>query len=228
MLLVEDDPNLLTALRYNLASEGYDVLAATDGQQGLAIARSHSPDVVVLDLMLPSLGGLDVCRALRRDGDTVPILMLTARDAEVDRIVGLEVGADDYVTKPFSVRELIARVAAMLRRVEMLKAENAGGDDETLTFGDLSIDLARREVARGGQIVRLRPKEFDLLAFLARGGGRAFSREQLLQHVWGYDYFGDTRTVDVHVRWLRLKIEDDPSNPCRVVTVRGVGYRFST
>lgn len=227
VLLVEDDANLLAALRYNFAQEGYEVLSATDGQRGLALARAETPDVIILDLMLPSMGGLDVCRALRRDGDVVPILMLTARDAEIDRVVGLEIGADDYIVKPFSVRELIARVAATLRRVEMLKVGPAGNGNEQLTFGDLSIDLAGREVTIAGAGVRLRPKEFDLLAFLAGGAGRAFSRDQLLEHVWGYDYSGDSRTVDVHVRWLRQKIEEDPPNPRRIVTVRGVGYRFS-
>ena len=195
-------------------------------QPKVVIAREHSSDLIVLDLMLPAISGLDVARALRRDADLVPIIMLTARDAEVDRIVGLEVGADDYVTKPFSVRELLARIAALLRRVEMLRQAPADDDGETLTFGELAIDLAGREVTRNGEDLRLRPREYELLAFLAGNKGRAFSRDELLQHVWGYEYFGDIRTVDVHVRWLRQKIEEDPSTPRRILTVRGVGYRF--
>ena len=227
VLVVEDDASLLATLRYNLSSEGYEVLTARDGEEGLALARSHSPDAIVLDLMLPTMGGFDVCRALRRDGDIVPILMLTARDAEIDRIVGLEVGADDYVTKPFSLRELQARVSAMLRRVEMDRTAPVNGAPDPLEFGPLVINTAAHETTLDGEVVRLRRREFDLLAFLARNEGQAFSREQLLQHVWGYDYVGDTRTVDVHVRWLRQKIEKDPSDPRRILTVRGVGYRFA-
>jgi DNA-binding response OmpR family regulator len=201
------------------------VSVANDGPQALRLARAETPDLVVLDLMLPGMNGLDVCRTLRREADTVPILMLTARDAEVDRVVGLEVGADDYVTKPFSMRELLARVGAMLRRQEM----NAAAPETrspSIQVGEFTLDVDARTLAKEGHEVRLRPKEFDLLAFLARNRGRAFSRDQLLQQVWGYDFPGDDRTVDVHVRWLRQKIERDPAEPRLIVTVRGVGYRF--
>lgn len=227
VLVVEDDANLLAAIRYNLINEGYEVLSSRDGQEGLSLARSQSPDAIVLDLMLPTIGGFEICRTLRRDGDPVPILMLTARDAEIDRIVGLEIGADDYVTKPFSLRELQARILALLRRVDMDQNTLSKGDFKPLEFESLTINTAAREVTLDSEPIRLRRREFDLLSFLATNKAQAFSREQLLQQVWGYDYAGETRTVDVHVRWLRQKIERDPSNPRRIVTVRGVGYRFS-
>ncbi len=226
ILVVEDDRNLQAALRYNLAAEGYSVETAGDGAQALKLAREGEYDLVLLDLMLPVIGGTEVCRALRRDGNVVPILMLTARDSEVDRVVGLEVGADDYVTKPFSVRELLARVGAHLRRTDMLKSASDGTPVEVISAGGLTIDPAGRTVMLSGTEVQLRPREFDLLAHLAARPGRVLTREQLLEEVWGFDYAGDTRTVDVHVRWLRMKIEDDPANPRRLRTVRGVGYRF--
>ncbi len=226
ILVVEDDPGLLEALRYSLAAEGYEVSAVSDGGDGLRAARDQAPDLVILDLMLPTLGGLDVCRSLRLAGSITPILMLTARDSEVDRVVGLEVGADDYVTKPFSMRELLARVAAMLRRVEMQRREAAAEAPEVLEFDGLVVDVARRAVTLDGEPVQLRRKEFDLLAYLASSPNRPFSREMLLQNVWGYEYAGDTRTVDVHIRWLRMKIERDPSDPKRLLTMRGIGYRF--
>lgn len=224
---MEDDASLRAALRYHLGAEGYEVLTAADGREALLAARDQSPDLIVLDLMLPIMSGLDICRAIRNDGNTVPILMLTAKESEVDRVVGLEVGADDYVTKPFSTRELMARVAAMLRRVDMLSSVQAKPPDETLTFGHLTIDLAAREVFWDGDRIPVRPKEFELLSFLAQNPGRAFTRDQLLQHIWGYEYSGDTRTVDVHVRWLRQKVEEDPSTPHHILTVRGIGYRFA-
>jgi DNA-binding response OmpR family regulator len=193
------------------------------------MAREEQPDVVLLDLMLPRLDGFEVCRILRREMN-VPILMLTARGDEVDRVVGLEVGADDYLTKPFSMRELIARVKALLRRVRLIREELAGekgpGKPEQLTFDDLVIDLDRREVLVRGEPVRLKPQEYELLLFLVRHPGMALSRDLLLERVWGWDYGGGSRTVDVHVRWLREKIEADPANPERIVTVRGVGYCF--
>ncbi len=228
VLLVEDDANLLDVLRYNLTREGYGVFAARDGQEALDVAREVKPDLVVLDIMLPKLDGLEVCRILRKE-TTVPILMLTAKADEIDRVVGLEVGADDYVTKPFSLRELLARVRAMLRRSEFGReaAEPAaGGEHGCIVVGDLSIDLDRHVALRDGQPVSLSPKEFELLGFLARNRRRAFSREQLLERVWGYDYAGDSRTVDVHVRWLRQKIEADPAHPVRLLTVRGLGYKL--
>jgi DNA-binding response OmpR family regulator len=229
ILVVEDDPTLLSALEYNLARQDYEVYTAVNGLTALERAREVQPDLIVLDLMLPGLDGLEVCRILRQEMN-VPILMLTARTEEVDKVVGLEVGADDYMIKPFSMRELLARVKALLRRVrlirEELEAEEEGGQKEGLTFPDLTIDLARREVQWRGQTVRLKPKEYDLLVFLARNRGLALSRDLILERVWGWDYDGGTRTVDVHVRWLREKIEDNPSDPTRIVTVRGVGYRF--
>jgi two-component system OmpR family response regulator len=229
ILVVEDDRNLLGVLEYNLRKEGYGVLTASDGVQALDEARSGRPDLAILDIMLPKLDGLEVCRILRGEM-TIPILMLTARTDEVDRVVGLEIGADDYVTKPFSMRELLARVRAMLRRSEMAPQPAApsprGPAPSTVTAGDLRIDLLRHEASLRGSRVGLSLKEFDLLAFLAANRGRVFSRDELLEKVWGYDYSGDTRTVDVHVSWLRRKVEDDPANPRRIVTVRGVGYRF--
>lgn len=225
--VIEDDPTLREALRYNLVSEGYEVDTAEDGADGLEIVRKAEPDLVLLDLMLPSMSGLDVCRALRQGGSVVPILMLTARDTELDRVVGLEVGADDYITKPFSMRELLARVASTLRRVEMDRAAAVHRDDmEILEFDGLTIDVGRRQVSVDGEQVELRPREFDLLAYLASHPGRPFTRDALLSDVWGYDYLGDSRTVDVHIRWLRMKIEREPSHPTRLVTTRGVGYRF--
>ncbi len=228
MLLVEDDPSILATLRYNLESEGYQVLTASDGAEALTLARSQAPAVIVLDLMLPVMSGTEVCKSLRADGDMVPILMLTARGETVDRIVGLEIGADHYMTKPFEVREVLAQVAAMIRRVEAEASKAGGTEIERLEIDDIVVNLASREVSRGGELIHLRPKEFDLLAFLAGNPGRAYSRDQLLQQVWGYDYAGDTRTVDVHVRWLRQKIEEDASNPKYVLTVRGLGYRFAS
>jgi DNA-binding response OmpR family regulator len=228
VLVVEDDPTLLDVLRYNLSKEGYDVLTAVDGATGLEAARTDRPDLVILDVMLPKMDGYEVCRILRREM-TVPILMLTAKTEETDRVVGLEVGADDYVTKPFSMRELMARVRAMLRRTEMMKKEavsNAGTPAASFKAGDFEIDSARHKVSRGGVAVELSRMEFALLEFLARNQGQVFSRDRLLEKVWGYDFAGDTRTVDVHVSWLRHKIEADPAHPRHLVTVRGVGYKF--
>ncbi len=224
ILVVEDDATLLDVLRYNLEKEGYQVVTAADGAEALESARSHRPDLIILDIMLPGLSGFEVCRILRKEM-TIPILMLTAKTEEVDKIVGLEIGADDYMTKPFSMRELLARIRAMLRRAEIGRLEPAG-DQARLKAGDLEIDLARHQVFLGGIKTELSPKEFDLLAFLARHRGFVFSREQLLEKVWGYDYTGDARTVDVHVRWLRQKIESDPAHPKRLVTVRGAGYKL--
>jgi DNA-binding response OmpR family regulator len=221
ILVVDDEPTLVATLRYNLERESFRVLTADDGEAALEAARAARPDLVVLDLMLPGLSGLEVCRILRKE-TSVPIIMLTAKDAEVDKVVGLEVGADDYVTKPFGMPELMARVRALLRRAEQAVEEGA----EVVDSGDLRVDLTRREVYRDGQPLRLKPKELDLLLFFMRNRGRAFSREELLNHVWGYEFAGDTRTVDVHVRWLRQKVEADPGHPVRLITVRSVGYRF--
>jgi DNA-binding response OmpR family regulator len=221
VLVVDDEPTLLATVKYNLERDGYRVVTAADGEAALRLARAEHPDLLILDLMLPVMDGLDVCRILRGEM-ALPILMLTARTEEVDKVVGLELGADDYVTKPFGMRELIARVHALLRR-----SENAAVDDsESITSGDLVINLRRREATRDGATLELKPKEFELLLFFARNRGRAFTREQLLRDVWGYDFYGDSRTVDVHIRWLRQKIESDPAKPVRLVTIRGTGYRF--
>jgi DNA-binding response OmpR family regulator len=229
ILIVEDDLTLLETLEYNLAAEGYAIITATDGLTALDVAREEHPDLVLLDLMLPRLDGFEVCRILRQEM-SVPILMLTARADEVDRVVGLEMGADDYLTKPFSMRELMARVKALLRRVRLIREElaeeQARSGAKRLEFGDLVIDLDRRDVLVRGQSVSLKPQEYELLLFLARHPGMALSRDLLLERVWGWDYGGGSRTVDVHVRWLREKIEDDPANPQRILTVRGVGYCF--
>jgi DNA-binding response OmpR family regulator len=228
ILVVEDDLTLLDTLAYNLARQGYQVETAGDGQTALQSARRSSPDLIVLDVMLPILDGFDVCRILRQETST-PILMLTARDDEIDRVIGLEIGADDYLTKPFSMREFLARVKAQLRRVRLDREDRATSERATrefLRFDDLDIDLLRREVRQGGQPLQLKPKEFELLLFLARHPGHVLSRDLILERVWGWDFSGGSRTVDVHIRWLREKIERDPSHPERIVTVRGAGYRF--
>ena len=229
VLVVEDDLTLLETLEYNLIAEGYQVHTAADGLTALEVAREEQPDLIVLDLMLPGLDGFEVCRVLRREM-TVPILMLTARANEVDRVVGLEMGADDYLVKPFSMRELMARIKALIRRERLIREELAVEEDtgqtERLVFEDLTIDLDRHEILLGEEPLRLKPKEYDLLLFLARHRGIALSRDLILERVWGWDYGGGSRTVDVHVRWLREKIESDPASPERIVTVRGVGYCF--
>ncbi len=228
VLVVEDETTLRETLAYNLARQGYTVETAGDGNAALAAARRFLPDLVILDLMLPGIDGFEVCRILRQEMN-VPILMLTARDEELDRVLGLEMGADDYITKPFSMRELMARVKAQLRRVRLDHAEaqlSESQEIQTLVFGDLELDLTRREIRRGGQPLAMKPKEFDLMLFLAQNKGKALSREFILDQLWGWDYVGGSRTVDVHVRWLREKIEPDPTRPGRIVTVRGSGYRF--
>lgn len=228
VLVVDDEPTLLETLEYNLRRQGYDVYTAADGPAALQMARRAHPDVIVLDVMLPGLDGFDVCRILRQEM-SAPILMLTARDDEIDRVVGLEVGADDYLTKPFSMRELMARVKALLRRVRLIREEMTAEQPpqtEQLTFGNLTIDLSRHEALRNGQPLALKPKAYDLLVFLARNRGMTLSRDLILERVWGWDYTGGTRTVDVHIRWLREKIEPDPKRPTHIVTVRGAGYRF--
>jgi len=234
VLVVEDEPALLDTLEYNLSKQGYKVSTAKDGLKALEMARQVTPDLMVLDIMLPGMDGFEVCRILRQEM-SVPILFLTAKADEIDKIVGLEVGADDYMTKPFSMRELVARVKALLRRVRLVREEvEATHQDavqadfplERLVFDDLIIDLSRREVFFRGATFHLKPKEFELLVFMARNKGIVISRDLVLERVWGWDYDGGSRTVDVHVRWLREKIENDPANPTRLVTVRGVGYRF--
>ncbi len=221
ILIVEDDPNILAALKYNLGKEGYNTLTAVDGVQALALARESKPALIVLDIMLPELSGFEVCRILRKEM-AVPIIMLTARGDEIDKVTGLDLGADDYMTKPFSMRELMARIRAMLRRSEIKTVIL----ETPLKFGDIEVDILHHLITRKGAALNLSPKEFDLLAFLAGNKGLVFSRDQLLEKVWGYDYAGDTRTVDVHIRWLRGKIEDNSEEPKRLITVRGVGYKF--
>lgn len=220
ILLVEDDKTLRKTLAFNLEKEGYKVIETGDGADALALARENTPDLVVLDVMLPGLDGFSVCRILRNESD-LPIVMLTARDGEVDRIIGLETGADDYIVKPFSLGEFLARVRAVLRR-----APSKRGSPERLQSGDLVLDLIARRATLNDEELRLTHKEFDLLAALMRNKGAVLSRDLLLERVWGYEYSGQSKTVDVHVRWLREKIEIDPSDPKRIVTVRGVGYRF--
>jgi DNA-binding response OmpR family regulator len=232
ILVVEDEPALQETLVYNLEKLGCIVEAVGDGLAALDAAQRLKPDLVLLDLMLPKLDGIEVCKGLRRESN-VPILMLTARDDEIDRVVGLEVGADDYLTKPFSMRELLARVKAQLRRAELQHALLAKThlpeeplEQKILTFGDLSINQTRGEVCLGEKVLKLKPREYALLCFFAEHRGKMLTREFILERVWGWDYIGDSRTLDVHVRWLRQKIEADPGTPERIVTVRGGGYRF--
>lgn len=224
ILIVEDDRNLLDTLAYNLGKEGYRVVTAVDGEEALEVARREKPNLIILDIMLPKLSGLEVCRILRKE-IIVPILMLTAKAEDTDKIVGLEIGADDYMTKPFSLSELLARVRAMLRRARMAELQTRP-EEALLKFGDIEIDVARHRTSKGTITLELTPKKFDLLVFLARNKGFVFSRDKLLEKVWGYDFAGDTRTVDVHVRWLREKIEDNPNRPKILVTVRGAGYKL--
>jgi DNA-binding response OmpR family regulator len=228
ILVVEDEPTLQETLAYNLKRQGYTVELAGDGQAAINAARRAQPDLVVLDIMLPILDGFEVCRILRQDMN-MPILMLTARDDEIDRVIGLEMGADDYLTKPFSMREFLARVKAQLRRVRLIREEMDSESEsakETLRFGNLTLDLTRREILLDEQPLMVKPKEFELLLFLARHRGQVLSRDLILERVWGWEFAGGSRTVDVHVRWLREKIEPDPAQPVRIVTVRGAGYRF--
>lgn len=252
VLVVDDEPSVLDAIAYTLRKEGYSVSVATSGPEAIAAARKTNPDVIVLDVMLPGVDGLHVCRTLRSES-TVPILLLSAKGEEIDRVVGLEMGADDYLGKPFAMRELLARIRAILRRAEMMKSGDArqelsraqsaetvahskpqlpalspeADSAGTVVVGDLTVDRARRLATLGKTALVLRPKEFDLLHYLAQHPGIVHSRDALLHKVWSYDFPMGTRTVDVHVRWLRQKIEDDPANPVRIETVRGVGYRLN-
>jgi DNA-binding response OmpR family regulator len=220
ILVVDDEQTLRETLADGLEAEGYAVVQAADGRAAVESFRRHKPDLILLDLMLPELSGTEVCRIVRAESG-VPILMLTAKSAEVDKVVGLELGADDYVTKPFSFRELLARIRALLRRSE---AQATAPEAETIDLGEVRVDLSGRRLLRGGEVLPVKPKAFDLLVFLLRNAGHVFTRDQLLEHVWGYDYAGETRTVDVHVHWLRAQIEPDPANPVYLETVRGVGY----
>jgi DNA-binding response OmpR family regulator len=221
ILVVDDETTLRETLAEALDAEGFRVLTAADGREALNRFREHQPDLVVLDLMLPELSGIEVCRIIRAESG-VPIVMLTAKSSELDKVVGLELGADDYVTKPFSLRELTARIRALLRRTEQL----AEAPTPSVELGALTVDLAGHRLLHDGERVPLKPKVFELLAYLLRHPGQVLTRDQLLEHVWGYDYAGETRTVDVHVHWLRAAIEPEPAEPIYLHTVRGVGYVF--
>lgn len=226
ILVVEDEDNLLEPLRYNLEREGYRVVTASDGGEGLESARQESPDLVILDIMLPTMDGIQVCRILRSES-AVPILMLTAKGEELDKVLGLEMGADDYMTKPFSMRELMARVKAMLRRSELgLDASDGRSRNGVVTSGDLRIEADARQAFLGGVAIGLKPKEFDLLALFAGNPGKAFTRDDILERIWGGKDNIDRRTVDVHVRWIRQKLGEGDGVPRRIITVRGHGYRF--
>ena len=232
ILVVEDELALRETITYNLQQQGYEVLTAEDGEMGIRLAKEHQPDLMLLDIMLPNVDGFEVCRIIRKEMN-LPILMLTARSSEIDRVLGLEMGADDYIVKPFSMRELLSRVKAQLRRMKMIREEidnqslkETSDESNILRFDNLKIDLVRREVSRDEEILSLKPKEYDLLHYLAKHRRAALSRDTILREVWGWEYTGGTRTVDVHIRWLREKIEADPANPARIITVHGIGYRF--
>jgi DNA-binding response OmpR family regulator len=231
ILVVEDEIALQETLVYNLVHQGYEVEAALDGISAINAAHRFKPDLILLDIMLPGKDGFEVCRAIRQDMN-MPIIFLTAREDEIDRVIGLEIGGDDYIVKPFSMRELIARVKARLRMMEMIRNQIALKNEDQIKpievgkFGNMIINELRREILLDGQPLSLKPKEYELILFFTQHLGRVISREYILKNVWGYSYTGDSRTVDVHVRWLRKKIEVNPSNPTRIITVRGGGYRF--
>lgn len=230
ILVVDDEISLQETLTYRLNKEGYTVEVAGDGITGLEMARMSKPDLVILDVMLPGMDGFEVCRILRQETN-IPILMLTARDDEIDRVVGLEIGADDYLPKPFSMRELLSRVKALLRRIRLIREEVGSAAHEAdqpnqMTFGNLVIDANRREVRLDDRVIQMKPREYDLLSYMGQHKGRVLTRELILERVWGWEFVGDSRTVDVHIRWLREKIEPVPGKPQRIITVRGAGYRF--
>lgn len=225
ILVVDDEENILEAIKYSLSKEGYEVYGASDGEIGLEKAKELSPNLVILDVMLPSLDGFEVCRILRKDMD-VPVFMISAKSEEIDRVVGLEIGADDYITKPFSMRELMARVRNALRRANEERGNANSSKSEKIVAGELEINLSSHTVRLSGMPIEMKPREFSLLSLLASNAGRVYSRYQILEILWGHAYIGDVRTVDVHVRWIREKIEYDPSRPTKIITVRGVGYRF--
>lgn len=227
ILLADDDDMIVDVLRYQLEREGYQVLTAGDGQQALALAQAARPDLVLLDVMMPKLQGWEVCRELRRTS-TVPILMLTARGEEMDRVLGLELGADDYIVKPFSFRELLARVHAALRRAAYSQPPAEPPAERPITLGDIAIDLRRHAVTRCGAPVALSPREYELLVALHQAAGAVINRHELLDRAWGEQWIGNPRTLDVHIRWLREKLEEDPARPRLILTVRGAGYRLVT
>ena len=228
ILVIEDDASIREAIAYNLTRQGYITETADNGLTGLEMVRSINPDLILLDIMVPGMDGFDVCRIVRQELST-PIIIITARDDEIDRVLGLELGADDYLAKPFSMRELMARVKANLRRVRLDHVEaEAHIDDQTkgVKYGNLELDTLRREVKINGEPIPLKPKEYELLVFLVKSKGHMLSRDFILERVWGWEFGGGSRTVDVHIRWLREKIETDPAKPSRIITVRGAGYRF--
>ena len=227
VLIVEDEVNIVDIVRFNLQREGYATLEAYDGEAGLALAREKKPDLILLDVMMPKMMGFDVCRALRAEGDNVPVIILTAREEEADKVLGLELGADDYITKPFSLRELIARIRTNMRRAANGYAPPADGAGEVLRRGNIVVDLERHTVFKNGTELELTQREYELIKCLAMHPGKILSRQELMREVWQYDYYGDLRAVDVAVRRLREKVEDDPAEPMYVMTKRGVGYYFS-
>lgn len=232
ILIIEDEPNIRELVLYNLSQNGYEGLAAEDGIQGLATARGEKPDLILLDIMLPGKNGYDICKELRAEGSKTPIIMLTAKNEEIDKVLGLEFGADDYISKPFGIRELMARIKAVLRRYETSPEQDAAANgsgiasNEGITIGDLSINVERHEVKVAGKLLELTLKEFDLLRVLAENRGRVMTRDQLLDKVWGFEYIGETRTVDVHVRYLRKKLGDEDNEGKYIQTVRGIGYKM--
>lgn len=227
ILLVEDELTLQETLTYNLKHQGYEVITSANGLDATKKAHEIHPDLIILDVMLPGMDGFEVCRQIRKSLN-MPILMLTARSDEIDRVVGLEVGADDYLTKPFSMRELLARVKALIRRMQMIQQAESNKQEtrQVLQYNDLTINEIRHEALINNETINLSPKEFELLLFFAKNKSKMLSRETILEKIWGWEYIGDSRTVDVHVRWLREKIEMDPKNPKRLITVRGSGYIF--
>lgn len=227
ILIIDDEKAIVDILTFNLQREGYRVVSALDGEEGVEVATRENPDLILLDLMLPKMDGFEVCKYIRRTMST-PIIMLTAREEEVDKILGLELGADDYMTKPYSMRELLARVKANIRRreIDITEEDRSKSSETSLNFGELNIDLNSVAVTKNGKFVELTPREFELIKFLATNANRVFSREELMEKVWNYEYFGDLRTVDVTVRRLREKIEDNPAEPVYILTRRGAGYMF--
>lgn len=227
ILIIEDEPNIRELVLYNLKTNGYDGLAAEDGIMGITMVHREKPDLILLDIMLPGKNGYEICRELREEGNNIPIIMMTAKNEESDKVMGLECGADDYISKPFGIREMMARIQAVMRRYELTSAESSSesGSDNVITAGDLSINVERHEVTAGDRLVELTLKEFDLLQYLMENRGHVFSRDQLLNNVWGIDYAGETRTVDVHIRHLRQKLSDGEHEDRYIETIRGKGYK---
>ena len=227
VLIVDDERSIVDILKYNIEKDGTKAICAYDGKEGLRLARTEDPDVILLDVMLPEMDGFEVCRTLRAECNNVPIIMITAREEETDKVFGLDLGADDYITKPFSMRELLARVRTNMRRAASMLPAQPGSDADVIRAKDLVIDRARRSVSRNGHEIELTQREYELIKYLAENPGKVMSREELMSAVWQYDYFGDLRAVDVAVRRLREKVEDNPSEPQYVITKRGAGYYFA-